>query len=192
MASLNRAALARLRSVLQSHIDNQRIPGAIAVVALGDHVEMLEALGRLDPAAGTPMKDDAIFRVYSMTKPLVSLAALMLAEEGRLQMGDAVSKYLPEFANQKVAVEEGGAVRLEPLRREATVHDLLRHTAGLTYEFLGSDAVQRQYEAADVVNRSRTNLEFSRVLAAIPLGGYVRMAGDSRGSSTSRCRPRRE
>ena len=112
MASLNRAALARLRSVLQSHIDNQRIPGAIAVVALGDHVEMLEALGRLDPAAGTPMKDDAIFRVYSMTKPLVSLAALMLAEEGRLQMGDAVSKYLPEFANQKVAVEEGGAVRL--------------------------------------------------------------------------------
>jgi CubicO group peptidase (beta-lactamase class C family) len=169
MASLNRAALARLRSVLQSHIDNQRIPGAIAVVALGDHVEMFEALGRLDPAAGTAMKEDAIFRVYSMTKPLVSLAALMLAEEGRLQMGDAVSKYLPEFANQTVAVEEGGKVRLEPARREATVHDLLRHTAGLTYEFLGTDAVQRQYEAAGVVDRSRTNREFSRVLAAIPL-----------------------
>ena len=169
MASLNRAALARLRSVLQSHIDDQRIPGAIAVVALGDHVEMFESLGRLDPAAGTPMKDDAIFRVYSMTKPLVSLAALMLAEEGRLQLGDPVSKYLPEFANQKVAVEEGGKVRLEPARREATVHDLLRHTAGLTYEFLGTDAVQRQYEAADVVNRSRTNAEFCKVLAAIPL-----------------------
>jgi CubicO group peptidase (beta-lactamase class C family) len=169
MASLNRAALARLRSVLQSHIDNQRIPGAIAVVALGDHVEVFESLGRLDPAAGTPMQDDAIFRMYSMTKPLVSLAALMLAEEGRLQMGDAVSKYLPEFANQKVAVDEGGKVRLEPARREATVHDLLRHTAGLTYEFLGNDAVQLQYEEADVVDRSRTNAEFCKVLAAIPL-----------------------
>lgn len=172
MASLNRAALARLRSVLQSHIDRQRIPGAIAVVALGDHVEMFDALGHQDAAAGTPMKDDAIFRVYSMTKPLVSLATLMLAEEGRLQLGDPVSKYLPEFASQKVAVEEGGTVRLEPARREATVHDLLRHTAGLTYEFLGSDAVQRQYETADVVNRSRTNAEFCKVLAAIPLASH--------------------
>lgn len=169
MASLNRTALARLRSVLQSHIDHRRIPGAIAVVALGDHVEMFDALGQQDAAAGTPMKDDAIFRVYSMTKPIVSLATLMLAEEGLLQLGDAVSKYLPEFANQKVAVEEGGAVRLEPARREATVHDLLRHTSGLTYEFLGSDAVQRQYEQADIVNRSRTNAEFCKALAAIPL-----------------------
>jgi CubicO group peptidase (beta-lactamase class C family) len=169
MASLNRAGLARLRSVLQSHIDSQRIPGAIAVVALGDHVETFEALGRQDPAAAVPMKDDAIFRIYSMTKPIVSLAALMLAEEGRLQMGDPVSKYLPEFANRQVAVEEGPTVRLEPARREATVHDLLRHTAGLTYEFLGSNAVQRQYEAADVTNRSRSNAEFCKVLAAIPL-----------------------
>jgi CubicO group peptidase (beta-lactamase class C family) len=169
MASLNRAGLARLRSVLQSHIDNQRVPGAIAVVALGGHVELFEALGAQDAAAGTPMKDDAIFRVYSMTKPIVSLAALMLAEEGRLQMGDPVSKYLPGFANPQVAVEEGGAVRLVPARREATVHDLLRHTSGLTYEFLGSDAVQRQYQDADIDNRSRTSAEFCQALAAIPL-----------------------
>lgn len=169
MASLNRAGLARLRSVLQSHIDNQRIPGAIAVIALGDHVEVFHALGLQDAAAGTPMKDDAIFRVYSMTKPLVSLAALMLAEEGRLQMGDPASKYLPEFANPQVAVEEGGAVRLVPARREATVHDLLRHTSGLTYEFLGNDAVQQQYKAADMDNRSRTNAEFCKALAAMPL-----------------------
>lgn len=169
MASLNRAGLARLRSVLKSHIDNQRIPGAIAVVALGDHVEMFDALGVQDPAAGTPMKDDAIFRVYSMTKPIVSLAALMLAEEGRLQLGDPVSKYLPEFASPQVAVEEGGSVRLVPARREPTVHDLLRHTSGLTYEFLGSDPVQRQYQAADMDNRSRTRAEFCKALASIPL-----------------------
>jgi CubicO group peptidase (beta-lactamase class C family) len=169
MARLNRAGLARLRETLQLHVDRQRIPGAIAVVALGGHVELFEALGRQDPQAGTAMKEDAIFRVYSMTKPIVSLAALMLAEEGRLQLADPVSKYLPEFANQQVAVEEGGAVRLQPSRRDATVHDLLRHTAGLSYEFLGSNAVQRQYEAADISNRSRTNAEFSKVLAAIPL-----------------------
>jgi CubicO group peptidase (beta-lactamase class C family) len=169
MASLNRQGLARLRSVLQAHVDGGRIPGAIAVVALGGHVEMFETLGRQDAAAGTPMKDDAIFRIYSMTKPIVSLAALMLAEEGLLQMGDPVSKYLPEFANPQVAVEEGATVRLEPARREATVHDLLRHTSGLTYEFLGSDAVQRQYKDVDIDNRSRTSAEFCKALAAIPL-----------------------
>ncbi|HSW07768.1 serine hydrolase domain-containing protein [Aquabacterium sp.] len=169
MARLNRSALARLRATLQSHIDRQRIPGAIAVVALGGHVELFEALGRQDPQAGAAMRDDAIFRIYSMTKPIVSLATLILAEEGGLQLADPVSKYLPEFANQQVAVEEGGAVRLQPSRRDATVHDLLRHTAGLTYEFLGSNAVQRQYEAADITNRSRTSAEFCKVLAAMPL-----------------------
>jgi CubicO group peptidase (beta-lactamase class C family) len=169
MPSLNRNGLTRLCAVLQSHVDQQRIPGAIAVAALGGHVELFEAMGRQDPRAGTTMKADAIFRIYSMTKPIVSLAALMLAEEGRLQLGEPVSRYLPEFAGQKVLVEEGGSSRLEPARRDATVHDLLRHTAGLTYEFLGSNTVQRQYEAADITNRSRTNAQFCKVLAAIPL-----------------------
>jgi len=169
MGTLNKAALGRLRSTLQSHIDKGRIPGAVAVVALGGHVEMFEALGQRDAAAGAPMTDDAIFRIYSMTKPLASLAALMLAEDGRLQLGDPVSLYLPEFANQQVAVEEGGTVRLQAVSRGATVHDLLRHTAGLTYEFLGDSAVQRQYRAADVANTSRTNREFCKMLAALPL-----------------------
>jgi CubicO group peptidase (beta-lactamase class C family) len=104
-----------------------------------------------------------------MTKPLVSLAALMLAEEGRLPLGDPVAKYLPEFASTQVGVEEGGTLRLQPLRRQPTVHDLLRHTAGLTYGFLGASAVQQQYVAADIASRSRTNAEFSRALAALPL-----------------------
>jgi CubicO group peptidase (beta-lactamase class C family) len=169
MGSLNRGALARLRGVLQSHIDERRIPGAVAVVALGGHVELFEVLGQCDPAVGTPMKSDAIFRIYSMTKPLVSLATLMLAEQGRLQLSDPVSRYLPEFGGQQVAVEEGGAVRLEPVRREATLHDLLRHTAGLTYEFLGNSAVQRKYDAVQIATRSRSNAEFCKALAALPL-----------------------
>lgn len=169
MAALNAKGLQRLRSVLQSHVERGRIPGAIAVVALGGHVECLEAIGQLDAQAGTPMPADAIFRIYSMTKPLVSLAALMLAEEGRLQLTDPVADFLPEFGSQQVAVEEGAGVRLVPACRPATVHDLLRHTAGLTYEFLGDSAVQRQYRDARVAARSRSNAEFCKVLAALPL-----------------------
>jgi CubicO group peptidase (beta-lactamase class C family) len=169
MGRLNAGALTRLRSVLQEHVDRKRIPGAVAVVALGGHVELCEALGQQDPEAGIAMKDDAIFRIYSMTKPLVSLTALMLAEEGALQLGDPVSAYLPEFSNQQVAVQEGERVGLQPARRAATVHDLLRHTAGLTYEFLGNSAVQQQYEAADIDDRGRSNAEFCKVLAALPL-----------------------
>ena len=169
MAALNRKGLAALRAVLQMHVDGQRIPGAVVVVGLGGNVEVMEAFGRRDSAAGSPMQPDSIFRAYSMTKPLVSLAALMLAEEGKLQLVDPVAKYLPEFAARQVSVEEGGAVRQEPVRREPTVHDLLRHTAGLTYEFLGSSAVQRQYESVQITDRSRSNAEFCRVLAALPL-----------------------
>jgi CubicO group peptidase (beta-lactamase class C family) len=169
MASLNRRGLARLRAVLQSHVDDARIPGAIAVVALGGHVEQLDVLGRQDPATGSAMQDASIFRIYSMTKPVVSLAALMLAEEGMLQPGDPVAKYLPQFAGQQVGVEEGGSLRLHPVVRDATVHDLLRHTAGFTYEFLGASQVQQQYAAVDIDSRSRSNAEFCKVLAALPL-----------------------
>ena len=172
MAALNASGLERLRSVLQAHVDRGRIPGAVAVVALGGHVECFEAVGQLDAQAGTPMAANAIFRIYSMTKPLVSLAALMLAEEGRLQLTDPVAAFLPEFGAQQVAVEEGAAVRLVPARRPATVHDLLRHTAGLTYEFLGDSVVQRQYRDAGVAARSRSNAQFCKVLASLPLAHH--------------------
>jgi len=169
MARLNAKALARLRAVMQTHIDDRRLPGAIVAVALGGHVEMFEAMGQRDAASGAAMPADAIFRIYSMTKPLVSLAALMLAEEGRLQLVDPVARYLPEFAGLQVGVEEGQGLRLEPARRQATVQDLLRHTAGFTYGFLGDSAVQRQYQAADLADRSRTNAQFCRALAKLPL-----------------------
>jgi CubicO group peptidase (beta-lactamase class C family) len=169
MAKLNARALLRLRDTFQSHVDRGRIPGAVVALGLGDHVEAFETLGRLDTKAGSPMREDAIFRIYSMTKPIVSLAALLLAEEGRLQLTDSVAAYLPEFGRQQVAVEEGGTVRLEPVRQPATVHDLLRHTAGLTYEFLGESAVQRQYREARIFSRTRSNAEFAKTLAALPL-----------------------
>lgn len=161
--------LQRLLAVLQADIDHGRLPGAVALVARRGKVALFESLGRQDPAAGSPMTRDSIFRIYSMTKPVVSVAVMMLVEQGRLLLSDPVARHLPEFANQKVAVELDGKVELQDLHRPATVQDLLRHTAGLTYEFLGNADVQRQYARLQIGSRERSNAEFSRVLAGLPL-----------------------
>ena len=158
-----------LRSVLQDEIDRQRLPGAVALIARGGRIGLFESFGRLDPAGNQAMGEDAIFRIYSMTKPLVSVAILMLMEQGRLLLSDPVTRFLPEFAGQQVSVESGGVAGLEPAQRVPTVQDLLRHTAGLTYEFLGDASVQRQYTAVNIGSRARTNVEFCEALAGIPL-----------------------
>lgn len=161
--------LQRLLAVLQADIDRGRLPGAVALVARRGKVALFESLGRQDPAAGSPMTRDSIFRIYSMTKPVVSVAVLMLVEQGKLLLSDPVARHLPEFANQKVAVERNGQVVLADVHRPATVQDLLRHTAGLTYEFLGNADVQRQYAKLQMGLRERSNAEFSSVLAGLPL-----------------------
>ena len=161
--------LQRMLDVLQSNVDRGRLPGAVVLVARRGKLALFESLGRQDPAAGTPMQRDAIFRIYSMTKPVVSVAVMMLMEQGKLLLSDPVAQHLPEFSNQKVAVERDGQVILEDVARPATVQDLLRHTAGLTYEFLGAAAVQRQYAQHQLGSRERSNAEFSRDLAALPL-----------------------
>ncbi|KQP50073.1 serine hydrolase [Pseudorhodoferax sp. Leaf274] len=165
---MNAHALNRMNQVLQQHVDAGLLPGAVVLVGAGGQVAHRAALGRLDPAGSQAMPDDAIFRIYSMTKPIVSLAALMLAEEGRLSLTDPVTRWLPVFAETPVGMERGGALVLERAQRPPTVHDLLRHTAGFTYEFLGNSAVQRQYQAADLANRDRTNASFCDALARLP------------------------
>jgi CubicO group peptidase (beta-lactamase class C family) len=151
--------------VLRREVASGRLPGAVTMVARRGQIALFEAIGQQDPAAGTPMKTDSIFRIYSMTKPVVSVAVMMLMERGQLLLSDPVSRWLPEYKNQKVATAQG----LEPVRQEATVQDLLRHTAGLTYEFLGDSNVQRQYGEVKIASRERTNAEFSQTLAAVPL-----------------------
>ena len=159
-----------LLDVFQSEIDRQRLPGAVLLIARHGKIALLESLGQQDPAAGTPMAVDSIFRIYSMTKPIVSVAVMMLMEQGKLLLSDSVSKYLPEFAAQQVATQDAqGHIELRPPARAATVQDLLRHTAGLTYEFLGNAPVQQQYAGANIGSRERSNAEFSKALAALPL-----------------------
>jgi CubicO group peptidase (beta-lactamase class C family) len=94
---------------------------------------------------------------------------MMLVEQGKLMLTDPVARHLPEFANTQVAVDTPSGVRLEPVLNPATVQDLLRHTAGLTYEFLGNAPVQRQYAQVQIASRERTNAEFCQQLAALPL-----------------------
>ncbi len=161
--------LARLMTVLQDEVDRKRLPGAVAVVARHGKIALLQSVGHLNAATGETMHRDARFRIYSMTKPIVSVAAMMLVEEGRLLLSDPVAKYLPEFVGQKVASQGGTELQLQPVKRDATVHDLLRHTAGMTYEFLGSSAVQRQYTQLRLGSRDRSLAEFTRQLAQLPL-----------------------
>ena len=162
---------ARLLTILQSEIDCQRLPGAVVLVARHGKVALFESLGAQDPATGTAMAKNSIFRIYSMTKPVVSVAVMMLMEQGQLLLSDPVARHLPEFASQHVAVgdDAGKSQTLRPARRDATVHDLLRHTAGLTYEFMDSLPVHRQYAQARIGSRQRSNAEFSKALAALPL-----------------------
>jgi CubicO group peptidase (beta-lactamase class C family) len=115
------------------------------------------------------MTKDAIFRIYSMTKPIVSVAAMMLVEEGRLLITDPVSKYIPAFANVKVGIVNGDKLDLAPLKRAITIQDLMRHTSGLTYGFTGASPVQKLIKAANVVDSNRTLAENVDAMAALPL-----------------------
>ncbi len=159
----------RITDVLQREVDAGCLPGAVVLLARHGRVALHRAVGQLDPAQGSPMSTDAIFRIYSMTKPMVSVAVMMQVEQGRVLLDAPVHHYLPEYADPRVAVDTAKGVKLQPVARPATVHDLLRHTAGLTYEFLGASSVHRRYVADKVGARHRSNAEFSQGLAALPL-----------------------
>ncbi len=166
---LSEQALLRLSSVFTREIESKRLPGIVALLARRGRVGFVESLGARDPNTGDRMSDDAIFRIYSMTKPIVSVATLMLMEEGRLLLSDPLSKFLPDFAKPQVAVESDGAVELVPAVREITVQDLLRHTSGLIYEFRGTGHVYKRYAEADVARRDQTNADHAATLAKLPL-----------------------
>ena len=166
---LSTGRLQRLSDVLRGEIDRGLVPGTVALVARRGRIAHFEALGARDPAGGAPMHRDSLFRIYSMTKPIVSVAAMMLWEEGRFLLGDPLAKYLPEFAHPEVAVERNGTIERVPAERESTMQDLLRHTAGLTYEFRGNAPVQKLYMDAKIFRRNQTNAEQAATLARLPL-----------------------
>ena len=154
--------------VLEREVHKARLPGAVALIARNGHIVLHRAVGQQNPADGTPMELRSIFRIYSMTKPLVSVAVLQLMERGQLLLSDPIAQHLPEFAQVPVATQVQGKTVLQPPKTQATVHDLLRHTAGLTYEILGNDPIQVQYAKARLGSRELTNSQFAQTLAKIP------------------------
>jgi CubicO group peptidase (beta-lactamase class C family) len=134
---LSSARLQRINTLINSHVENKQMAGAVVLVARKGKIAYLETFGQAD--VGKPMQKDTMFRVASMTKPLVSVAILQLYEEGRILLSDPVAKYIPEFAHPKVLemLPPGSnpAFKLVPAKRELTIKDLLTHTAGLPYSF---------------------------------------------------------
>lgn len=168
--------LARIAPALTGEIELGQYPGAVVLVARKGKIVYFESFGQLDPASGKPMTKDAIFRLYSMTKPYTSVAAMMLVEEGRLRLTDPVSKYIPAFAKLEVSVVSSdpstGAVRYSnvPADREITIQDLLRHTSGFVYTGFTSHAkVKELYTKENVGWQDQTAAEQIERLAKVPL-----------------------
>jgi len=173
---LSSERLARLTQVMKAEVANGQYPGAVALVARKGKIAYFEGVGQRDPAAGAPMPKDAIFRLYSMTKPFTSVAVMMLVEEGRLVLSDPVSKFLPQLANLEVSVprfdpDTGKAVyALVPAERQMTIQDLLRHTSGLVYGgFTGHAQVKERYTKLGVDWRNVTPAEQLERLGKAPL-----------------------
>jgi CubicO group peptidase (beta-lactamase class C family) len=160
--------LALIERAFDAEVRLGAIPGAVLLVARWGKLAYAGAFGSRDPATLAGMTVDTLFRLASMTKPVVSVAALLLVEEGRLQLIDPVSRYLPELGERQVAGAHDPS-DLQPTNREMTVHDLMRHTSGLTYGEFGTSAVHAAYARADLMNTQQTNAELIRKLARLPL-----------------------
>jgi len=172
--SFSGEGLARVGDYIHNEIATGKIPGAILLIQQHGEPVYFENFGVRDIATKIPMSPDTIFRLYSMSKPITSVAAMMLVEDGKLRLDDPVSKFIPAFADLKVGVgkpDEDGrpSLVLEPLNRPITIADLLRHTSGLTYGFYGDSAVRKLYAQADLFNGDLDNAEFAERLAKLPL-----------------------
>jgi len=148
---LSSERLERIASAVQRDVDDKRISGAVTLVIRHGRVAWFKSQGMMDREASKPMRQDALFRICSMSKPITSVAVMMLYEEGRFLLDDPVSKYLPEFKNMKVLVKPAsGEPYSIPAAKEITIRDLLRHTSGLTYNW--NKDLGGMYETANVAS----------------------------------------
>jgi CubicO group peptidase (beta-lactamase class C family) len=166
---LSPVRLQRMSDAFKRDIDKGTIPGVTMMVARRGQIGWFEALGRQDPAGPAPMAHNTLFRIFSMTKPIVSVGIMMLLEEGYFLLNDAIAKYIPEFSDQKVGLENNGRLELVPPKRPITIQDLLRHTSGIAYEHTGNGLVQQLYQQSRVRSRKISNAEHAALVASLPL-----------------------
>jgi CubicO group peptidase (beta-lactamase class C family) len=150
------------RGVFKADVDSKRVPGAVLLIARNGKIAFFDSVGYQDRAAQTPMKKDSIFRIASMSKPITTVAAMILAEEGKLDVAAPVAQYLPEFKDVKVGPEG------VPPKRPMTIQDLMRHTSGLTYGLFGNSPVDQMYRKAPIFNADSL-ADMVKTIASMPL-----------------------
>jgi CubicO group peptidase (beta-lactamase class C family) len=173
-AHFNPQKLERIGEFFRNEIADGKIPGAIVLIQQHGKPVYFEKFGVRDVATKLPMTDDTIFTVYSMSKPVTSVAAMMLVDDGKLKLTDPLERYIPSFATAKVGVEgraENGEKTLEfvPLQRSITILDLMRHTSGITYGFYGDSLVRALYSNTLLYAGDFDNAEFADRIARLPM-----------------------
>ncbi|MCH8334005.1 beta-lactamase family protein [Candidatus Sumerlaeota bacterium] len=172
---LSSKRLERIDKLMKRYVNEKRISGALGLIARHGEVVYLNTWGESDREAGKPMTPDTIFRIYSMSKPITSVAVMILHEEGRFMLTDPVAKFLPELANMTVMTEDadpssgGSVVREFAASNPITIQDLLRHTAGLTYGLFGNTRVDQMYRERGVLLEDRDIAETVAKLGKLPL-----------------------
>ncbi len=171
---LSAERLDRITEWLRDQSAKNVIPGAVLMIVRNGKVAYFESVGLLDPETKAPMGKDAIFRIYSMSKPITTVAVMMLYEQGKITLDEPIAKYIPAFKDMKVGVEVNGedgkpALHLVAAKKPITIQDLLRHTSGITYGFFGDLLVKKAYVAANLHEGDYTNAEFVERIAKLPL-----------------------
>jgi len=173
-AHFNPQKLARIGEFFRDQIANGKIPGAVLLIEQHGKPVYHELFGVQDVVSKRPMSDDTIFRLFSMSKPITSVAAMILVDAGKLKLDDPVAKYIPSFGKTKVGVEKKAAngekvLELVPLKRPITIQDLMTQTSGITYGFYGDSLVRKAYAKARIYDGDFDNAEFAERIAALPL-----------------------
>ena len=171
---LSTERLNKVTAMLKADVEKGVIPGAILLVARHGKIAWFDTVGTRNPETKAPMTRDSIFRIYSMSKPITSVAAMVLFEDGKFNLSEPVSKYIPQLGGLKVGVEKSDAdgkatLELVPAQRNMTIQDLFRHTSGLTYGFFGNTLVKKMYVDTKVWNDYPSNAELVDRLAKLPL-----------------------
>src|ERR1700761_19266 len=173
-AHFNPKKLEKIGEFFRKEISTGKIPGAILLIQQHGKPVYHEFFGVRDPATKEPMTDDTIFRIFSMSKPITSVAAMMLIDQGKLKLDQPLGIYIPSFATAKVGVEKKAdngekALELVPLKRPITIKDLMTQTSGITYGFYGDSMVRKAYANAKIYDGDFTNAEFAERIAQLPL-----------------------
>jgi len=173
---LSQERLDKITAVLEGDVSRKALPGDVLLIARHGKVAYFKALGARDPQANAAMSEDAIFRIYSMSKMITVAAALTLVEDGLVSLDDPIAKYMPQFAHMNVGVAtanpaggDSNVMQLVPARRPITVQDLMRHSSGITYGFFGDTLVKKAYQGVDLVSGKFTNADLVDRLAKLPL-----------------------